>query len=75
MKVILERNHQRFALLAGQLNSLSPLQVLSRGYSIVTDRESGQVVYSTEQVERGDPLNIRLSDGEVSATVTEIKNI
>jgi len=71
MKTIIDRNHQRLALLAGQLNSLSPLQVLSRGYAIVTDCESGQIVYSTEQVERGDPLSIRLSDGEVSATVTE----
>ncbi len=74
MKTIIDRNHQRLALLAGQLNSLSPLQVLSRGYAIVTDCESGQIVYSTEQVERGDPLSIRLSDGEVSATVTETKN-
>ncbi len=75
MKTIIDRNHQRLALLAGQLNSLSPLQVLSRGYAIVTDCESGQIVYSTEQVERGDPLSIRLSDGEVSATVTETKKI
>jgi exodeoxyribonuclease VII large subunit len=75
MRTILDRQHQRFSLLAGQLNSLSPLQVLSRGYAIVTDTKSDKIIYSTEQVESGDLLDIKLSKGELSATVTEIKNI
>lgn len=75
MRTILDRQHQRFALLAGQLNSLSPLQVLSRGYAIVTDNKSGKVVDSAEQVELGDLLDIRLSEGELTATVTDMKNI
>jgi exonuclease VII large subunit len=47
---------------------LSPLSVLARGYSIVTQKTSGRVVTRQSEVKKGDRLNIRLSEGDVDAT-------
>lgn len=64
-----ERN--RFDALTRQLDSLSPLQVLGRGYSITSKEETGKVVFRKDQVKPGDRLRIRLSDGELDATVED----
>jgi len=49
------------------LESVSPLRVLSRGYSVV-ESEQG-VVESVEEVSKGDALTVRLKDGDVEARV------
>ena len=53
-----------------KLNALSPLSVMSRGYSITEN--AGKPVKSTDKVSVGDLLKIRLSDGAVSARVEEV---
>jgi len=50
------------------LESVSPLQVLSRGYSVV-EREGGGIVESAGDVSEGDSVVVRLKDGEADATV------
>lgn len=50
-----------------RLRALSPAATLERGYAIVR-RTDGQVVRLTGEVDAGDPLRIRLADGEISAT-------
>lgn len=52
------------------LQSLSPLQVVARGYSIV--RKSGELVKSSQSVSTGDLLEIQLSHGTVEAQVVRI---
>ena len=52
--------------LAGKLESLSPLAVLSRGYALVWD-ERGRLVRHPEDVHPGDPLRIRVAGGELPA--------
>ena len=52
------------------LNSLSPLAVVDRGYSITSS--GGKVVKSVKAVKVGDSLDIRVSDGHITA---EVKNI
>jgi exodeoxyribonuclease VII large subunit len=54
--------------LNAQLQSLSPLAVLDRGYALVVDAEGG-LVRSAEQVARGDRITTRLSDGTFSSRV------
>jgi len=55
--------------LAGKLDSLSPLAVLARGYS-VTHREPGSaVVRSPSDVVPGDLLRTRLAEGEILSRV------
>lgn len=56
-----------FSLLAQKLNALSPLSVLSRGYSVVD--KGGEVVRRKDQLSSGDEIKIRLSDGEIEARV------
>lgn len=69
---IIEQKKHQLALLAGQLQSLSPLAVLSRGYAIVKIIETGAVVHTSEQLKTGDQLQIELAAGQVAATVVEI---
>lgn len=73
IRIFLDRRHQALALLSGQLDVLSPLRVLSRGYAIVTDDKSKKIVYSTAQVGQGCDLKIRLSEGGLTARITEIE--
>ena len=68
---LLNAKRDCFVRLAAKLDALSPLKVLARGYSIAAD-ESGNVLRSTEQVEKGDRVRLSLSDGALSCTVEEI---
>ncbi|HEX2771233.1 MAG TPA: exodeoxyribonuclease VII large subunit [Micromonosporaceae bacterium] len=51
-----------------RLRGLSPAATLDRGYAIV-QREDGQVVRAARDVAKGDPLRVRLADGQLAATV------
>jgi exodeoxyribonuclease VII large subunit len=62
----------RLARLAGKLDSLSPLAVLSRGYALVWDGH-GRLVREPADVLPGDPLRIRVAGGELPAVVTDGK--
>lgn len=68
---ILNVKKHKFVRAAATLDALSPLKVISRGYSMVT--ENGRVVKSVSTVKRGMPLNITVSDGTIDCTVTDVK--
>lgn len=55
---------------AAQLDALSPLKVLGRGYAITKD-EGGHVVSHVSQVAEGDGISVMLADGTVHARVTQ----
>ncbi|MBI4475245.1 MAG: exodeoxyribonuclease VII large subunit, partial [Acidobacteria bacterium] len=50
------------------LDALSPLAVLERGYAICLTPE-GQVIRSSEVVELDSTINVKLSEGSLSAKV------
>ena len=56
---------------AGGLDNLSPLAVLSRGYSI-TFGKKGKPVSKTKELKVGELVTIKLSDGEAGATIDTI---
>jgi len=60
---------ERLAGLRGRLEAVSPLEVLGRGYAIVRHGETGEVVRGVAQVARGDPIAVRVQDGEFEAEV------
>lgn len=64
------KHRGRFVSATAKLDALSPLKVLSRGYSI-TQNEQGAVIRSVAQVASGDKIRIRLEDGNVCAIVEE----
>ena len=63
----------QFRGVAEKLESLSPLQVLGRGYSITFALPQGKVVREAQLLHPGDPIKTRLHRGEITSTVTEVK--
>ena len=56
--------------LAARLNGLSPLATLKRGYSICRT-SSGDVVTASDQINVGERLDVKLSEGNLVCTVDE----
>lgn len=55
----------------GQLNMLSPFNVLNRGYSLV--EKDGVLSANAEELSSGDKVKIRFSDGEADAEITDVR--
>jgi exodeoxyribonuclease VII large subunit len=68
----LRHDRHRVAALAGRLESLSPLQVLARGYSL-TSRDDGRLVREAEQVSIGDRITTVVSQGRIVSRVEGIE--
>lgn len=68
----LTRKNQCYIAAVSKLDAMSPLKVLTRGYSMA-QTEKGEVLRSVKQVELGERIRISLSDGNLSATVMEKK--
>ncbi len=64
-------NGSRLGGLSARLNALNPMQVLQRGYAIVSD-ENGKIVSSVTEVEAGKVVSVQLIDGILE---TEVKQI
>ncbi|AEV88581.1 exodeoxyribonuclease VII large subunit [Actinoplanes sp. SE50] len=56
-----------------RLRALSPLATLQRGYAIV-QRGDGHVLRAAGEVDEGDPVRVRLAEGELTAVVTSGEN-
>ncbi len=63
----LEERRAVLATLAAQLDSLSPLGVLDRGYAVVINSRDERLVSDAAKVEVGDELDIRLAHGRLRA--------
>lgn len=64
----LAQRTRQLAALARTLNAISPLATLDRGYAIAFDRH-GHSLRSSTGLHAGDPVRIRLAEGEFTATV------
>ena len=53
---------------AAKLDALSPLKVLGRGYSVVKS-EDGRVLARASDVELGEKISVRLSEGALHCVV------
>ncbi len=65
------QDRQRLTHLTACLEALSPLAVLSRGYTI-TESGQGSVVMSAATLSEGDAVTIRFADGIAAATVESV---
>ncbi|MGA3051438.1 MAG: exodeoxyribonuclease VII large subunit [Chitinispirillaceae bacterium] len=61
----------RLSIAFSRLNAISPLAVLSRGYSVVT-KIDGSVVRSGGWLEPGETVTMRFQEGSAAATVTSV---
>lgn len=66
----LRDNSFKLSGLADKLNSLSPLAVLSRGYSVVSMND--RIINSTKSVNVNDVVDVTFSDGRIICTVKEV---
>ena len=73
MSRLLSDRKAKAQLLTHKMQALSPLAVLGRGYSIVTDK-NGNVIKSASGVSAGDNISIKLSDGRILADVQEVQD-
>lgn len=67
----LDKCSDLLAMTARNLNSLSPLNVLGRGYSAVFSGDG--VVKSVNDVKVGDALTVRTADGFIDTNITKIR--
>ena len=68
----LETEEVRLEGLFNRLQSLNPLAILKRGYSVTSLEGSGRVLYSTRGLNKGEKVRTRLHKGEFASVVTEI---
>lgn len=71
MKRDLSAEQQRLSALCAALDSLSPLKVLARGYSITED-EQGNVLTQIRQVKNGERIKTRLRDGIIISRIEKL---
>ncbi|MBQ4575745.1 MAG: exodeoxyribonuclease VII large subunit [Clostridia bacterium] len=70
MKLKLTDDRARFAQTVAKLQALDPMAVISRGYSAVF-KEDGTLIKSASQLEIGESISFKTSDGSVKAEVIE----
>lgn len=67
-KGIVDRSRRRYLTSIAKLDAMSPLKVLTRGYAMA-QRTDGKVIKSIHDVNNGDRLLVRVSDGHIAAMV------
>ncbi len=72
MNLTLSLQQKQLAHLCGKLDSLSPLKVLSRGYSI-TQNQQNFTIRSMKDVNVGEQIKTRLPDGDIISQVIRLE--
>lgn len=69
---LMEQKNAQLQNLTDRLTTLSPLAILSRGYSITSKLLTGELIKDVAQVKLNDDLKIRLHQGQMIARVNMI---
>ena len=72
MNLTLSLQQKQLAHLCGKLDSLSPLKVLARGYSI-TQNQQNFTIRSIKDVNVGEHIKTRLTDGDIISQVIRLE--
>jgi exodeoxyribonuclease VII large subunit len=73
LQLALARREQRLASAVRALDAVSPLATLARGYAIVTKAQDGAIVRRAREVEAGERVETRLSEGRLLCKVEAIR--
>ncbi|MFT8889342.1 MAG: exodeoxyribonuclease VII large subunit [Ethanoligenens sp.] len=73
-KIQTERGRASLAALAARLDALSPLKVLSRGYTVVEDT-AGRVVARAAALSEDEMLLLRFADGQAHCMVKDVEHM
>lgn len=69
----LEIKHKELENVLGKLDTLSPLSILKRGYSICRKLPRLEVIKKAKEVKVEDRINVKVSEGEIFCRVEEVK--
>jgi len=72
MRAMMKVKRQQWLSGMRQLDALSPLKVMQRGYSLVYDEKQNRLIKSIQEVNIGDAVIIRLADGRVDCDVRSV---
>ena len=67
----IQQEQSNFKIQVAMLDSISPLKTLERGYSIIKDSDSGDLITSTAKLKPKQKIVIKLKDGEASAQIED----
>lgn len=70
--VLLDRRRGKLQSLSGQLDALSPLRVLARGFSVVTDAQN-KIITDSADLQTGDAVTLRFAQGTAKAQITSVQ--
>ncbi|RUS48072.1 exodeoxyribonuclease VII large subunit [Cohnella sp. AR92] len=69
MRAALREKRSRFGHGLRQLDALSPLKIMARGYSLVYDEQEKSLIRTINEVQPGDVVRVRLADGRLECQV------
>lgn len=72
MSAVYNRHESRFRETVGRLEAMSPLAVLSRGFSITKACDSGKILRNATDVRYGERIETRLEEGTFFSVVVEV---
>jgi exodeoxyribonuclease VII large subunit len=72
MPGIVASKRQQFRVVVASLQTLNPLAILSRGYSVLERKSSGEIVRSRTQVQPGERLRALLADGSLTCLIEQV---
>ncbi len=72
-KLSVHEQQSQLRAISGKLETLSPLGVLGRGYSLTHDADSGELVTAVQQLKKDQRIVTRLAKGSVVSLVEEIQ--
>ena len=68
----LQSGQNSLARLAAQIDAMSPLKVMARGFSVVS--KAGKFVSNVSKLNVGDNINVKFCDGNIDCLVTDIND-
>ena len=74
IQAVIEEKRNQFLTSSNTLEAVSPLSVLSRGYSILTKGKEEKVVNSISQVKVGDEITGKLKEGQILTKVIDVSD-
>lgn len=71
-KLSIRDQQSQLAMLSGKLETLSPLGVLGRGYSLTHEERTGRLITSTKKLKQNQRIVTRLAEGSIVSTIEKI---
>lgn len=72
VEVKIEQSKQKFRSVVEHLRAIDPKNLLTKGYTLLFSQKDGSVITSSDQIQQGDGIVLRLADGEARARVEEV---